>query len=302
MDRLRAYEVFVAVVKRGSFTRAADALDTSPANVTRYIVELEAHLGTRLLNRTSRRLSLTAGGETLYERCVTILDDLAETEGIVSSSTLEPRGRLRINAPVSFGTLHLASLWPAFMQRYPDVQLDVSLVDRVVDMVDEGFDLGIRVSRAGSMGNAARKLASSRNVLCAAPAYLAAHGMPRVPSDLAGHRCIGYSYAASGDEWQFFDADNKQHAVRVNCHMHTNNGGTARVAAVAGQGVIWQPTFLIGDDVRHGRLVPLLPGYRLHETDVLAMYPSHRHVSSRVRVMIDFLVEAFGGVPPWDRE
>jgi DNA-binding transcriptional LysR family regulator len=302
MDRLRAYEVFVAVVKRGSFTRAAEALDTSPANVTRYIVELEAHLGTRLLNRTSRRLSLTAGGETLYERCVTILDDLAETEGIVSSSTLEPRGRLRINAPVSFGTLHLASLWPAFMQRYPDVQLDVSLIDRVVDMVDEGFDLGIRVSRAGSMGNAARKLATSRNVLCAAPAYLAAHGMPRVPSDLAGHRCIGYSYATSGDVWQFFDADNKQHAVRVNCHMHTNNGDTARVAAVAGQGVIWQPTFLIGDDLRHGRLVSLLPDYRLHETDVLAMYPSHRHLSSRVRVMIDFLVDALGGVPPWDRE
>jgi DNA-binding transcriptional LysR family regulator len=302
MDRLRAYEVFVAVVKRGSFTRAADALDTSPANVTRYIVELEAHLGTRLLNRTSRKLSLTAGGEALYERCVTILDDLAETEGIVSSSTLEPRGRLRINAPVSFGTLHLASLWPVFMQRYPDVQLDVSLIDRVVDMVDEGFDLGIRVSRAGSMGNAARKLATSRNVLCAAPAYLAAHGMPRVPSDLGEHRCIGYSYATSGDEWQFFDADNKQHAVRVNCHMHTNNGDTARVAAVAGHGVIWQPTFLIGDDLRHGRLVPLLPDYRLHETDVLAMYPSHRHLSSRVRVMIDFLVDALGGVPPWDRE
>jgi DNA-binding transcriptional LysR family regulator len=123
-----------------------------------------------------------------------------------------------------------------------------------------------------------------------------------VPSDLAGHRCIGYSYATSGDEWQFFDADNKQHAVRVNCHMHTNNGDTARVAAVAGHGVIWQPTFLIGDDLRHGRLVALLPDYRLHETDVLAMYPSHRHLSSRVRVMIDFLVDALGGVPPWDRE
>jgi DNA-binding transcriptional LysR family regulator len=302
MDRLRAYEVFVAVVKHGSFTRAADALDTSPANVTRYIGELEAHLGTHLLNRTSRRLSLTAGGEALYERCVPLLDDLAETEGIVSASTVEPRGRLRVNAPVSFGVQHLAPLWPEFMRLHPEVRLDVALVDRVVDIVDESFDLAIRISRAGSMGNAARKLATSRNVLCAAPGYVAAHGMPLTPADLTEHRCIGYSYATSGDEWQFFDADGKQHAVRVTCHMHTNNGDTARIAALAGQGVIWQPTFLVGADLRAARLIALMPDYRLHETDVLAMYPSRRHLSSRVRVMIDFLVDALGGVPPWDRE
>jgi DNA-binding transcriptional LysR family regulator len=301
MDRLRAYEVFVAVVKRGSFTRAADALDTSPANVTRYIVELEAHLGTRLLNRTSRRLSLTSGGEALYERCVAILDDLAETEGLVSSSTAEPRGRLRINAPVSFGVLQLAPLWPEFMRRYPDVELDVSLVDRVVDIVDEGVDLAIRISRAGSMGNAARKLAASRNVLCASPAYLAGRRLPERPSDLVEHQCIGYTYAASGDEWQFLDIDEKPHNVRVNCHMHTNNGDTARSAALAGLGVIWQPTFIIGDDLRAGRLVALMPAFHMADIDVLAMYPSRRHLSSRVRVMIDYLVEVLGGVPPWDR-
>ena len=250
MDRLRAFEVFVTVVTRGGFARAADALGTSPANVTRYVNDLEAHLGTRLLNRTSRTLSLTEGGETLYGRCKSILDDVAETEGLVSSTSVEPRGRLRINAPVSFGIVYLAPLWPRFMQKYPGIELDVGLIDRVVDIVDEGYDLAIRISRAGSASHAARKLATSQNILCASPDYLARFGQPTVPADLVEHRCIGYTYAATGDEWQLIDRGGKTHAVRVDCPMHTNNGDTARAAALAGQGVIWQPTFLIGDDLR----------------------------------------------------
>lgn len=301
MDRLRAFEVFVTVVSRGSFTRAADALETSPANVTRYVNELEAHLGTRLLNRTSRRLSLTEGGETFYARCKSILDDVAETEGLVSSASVEPRGRLRINAPVSFGILYLAPLWPEFMRKYPDVELDVALIDRVVDIVEEGYDLAIRISRAGSTNHAARKLATSRNILCASPAYLAHCGYPAAPADLIEHRCIGYSYAATGDEWQLIDSESKAHTVKVNCHMHTNNGDTARAAALAGQGVIWQPTFLVGNDLRAGKLVQVLPGYRLPDIDILALYPSRRHLSAKIRAMVDFLVDAFGSVPPWDR-
>jgi len=302
MDRLRAFEVFVTVVSRGSFTRAADALETSPANVTRYVNELEAHLGTRLLNRTSRRLSLTEGGETLYARCKSILDDVAETEGLVSSTSVKPRGRLRINAPVSFGILYLAPLWPEFMRKYPDVELDIALIDRVVDIVEEGYDLAIRISRAGSTNQAARKLATSRNILCASPAYLARCGYPAAPADLIEHRCVGYSYAATGDEWQLIDAQSKAHTVKVNCHMHTNNGDTARAAALAGQGVIWQPTFLVGRDLRTGKLVQVLPEYRLPDIDVLALYPSRRHLSAKIRAMIDFLVDAFGGLPPWDRD
>ncbi|MGF6574709.1 DNA-binding transcriptional LysR family regulator [Paraburkholderia sp. GAS333] len=301
MDRLRAFEVFVTVVSRGGFARAADALDTSPANVTRYINELETHLGTRLLNRTSRTLSLTEGGETLYARCKAILDDVAETEGLVSSASVEPRGRLRINAPVSFGILYLAPLWPGFMQKHPGIELDVGLIDRVVDIVDEGYDLAIRISRAGSTSHAARKLATSQNILCASPAYLARSGVPATPADLAGHRCIGYTYSTTGDDWQLTDSRGKPHPVRVDCHMHTNNGDTARAAALAGEGVIWQPTFLIGRDLREGKLVRVLPDYRLPDIDILALYPSRRHLSASVRVMIDFLVDAFSGVPPWDR-
>lgn len=302
MDRLRAFEVFVAVVSRQGFARAAEALDTSPANVTRYIADLEAHLGTRLLNRHSRKLSLTESGEALFERAKSILDDMAEAEAISASSGLTPRGRLRINAPLSFGLLHLAPLWPKFWARHPEVELDVSLIDRVVDIVEEGFDLAIRISRSGSTQLAARKLASSRNIACASPDYLRRRGTPTTPTDLAGHDCVGYTYWATGDEWQFRDDAGAQHGVRVRCGMHSNNGDTVVQAAVAGMGVICQPTFLIGPHLRTGRLVALLPGYHLPDIDVLALYPSRRHLSAKVRVMVDFLAEQFSGVAPWDRD
>jgi DNA-binding transcriptional LysR family regulator len=300
LDRLRAFEVFVAVVSRQGFARAAETLDTSPANVTRYIAELEAHLGTRLLNRHSRKLSLTESGEALYERARAILADVDEAEAVSSSTTVRPRGRLRINAPVSFGLLHLASRWPRFAQRYPEVELDVSLIDRVVDVVDEGFDMAIRISRSGSSTHAARKLASSRNVVCASPGYLRDHGMPATPADLARHACIVYTYV--GSEWHLQGDDGKPHGVRVRSVMQVNNGDTARIAALDGMGIIWQPTFLVGPDLRAGRLVPLLPGYRVPDIDVLAVYPSRRHLGAKVRAMIDFLAEEFSGVPPWDRD
>lgn len=302
MDRLRAMEVFVEVVRKDGFARAAEALSTSPANVTRYISDLEAHLQTRLLNRSSRKMSLTASGEALFERAKSILDDVAEAEAIVSAATLQPRGLLRVNAPLSFGILHLAPLWPRFMALYPEVELEVALSDRVVDIVDEGYDLAIRIARSGPSTHVARKLATSRNILCAAPAYLAQYGAPAAPADLLRHRCIGYSYAASGDEWQLVDARQQVHAVKVSCVMHANNGDTVRAAALGGLGIIWQPTFLIGADLRAGRLVQLLPDYHLPDIDVLAVYPSRRHLSAKVRVMIDFLVEAFKDTPPWDLE
>lgn len=300
MDRLRALEVFVEVVKRDGFARAAEALDTSPANVTRYISDLEAHLQTRLLNRSSRKMSLTSSGEALFERAKSILDDVAEAEAIVSSATMQPHGVLRINAPLSFGVLHLAPLWARFMREYPEVQLEVSLIDRVVDIVEEGYDMAVRISRAGSTANVARKLATSRNVLCASPDYLQQHGMPQTPADLLQHACIGYSYAASADEWQMLDASGAPHAVKVRFVMHTNNGDTARSAALGGMGVIWQPTFLVGEDLRAGRLQRVLPDYHMADMDVLAVYPSRRHLSAKVRVMIDFLVRELAGMP-WDR-
>lgn len=300
MDRLRAWEVFVEVVRKNGFARAAEALETSPANVTRYINNLEAHLGSRLLNRSSRKMSLTESGQALYERAKSILEEVAEAEAIASATTLQPRGLLRINAPLSFGILHLAPLWPKFMQQYPDIELDVALIDRVVDIVEEGYDLAIRISRTGSIAHAARKLATSRNIVCASPEYLRQHGAPQTPADLVNHACIGYTYAATGDEWHFTDEKDVKHSVKTSCRLHTNNGDTSRSAALAGLGIIWQPSFLIGADLRAGRLLQVLPGYQLPNIDVLAVYPSRRNLSAKVRTMIDFLAEAFKGIPPWD--
>ncbi|RZI65649.1 MAG: LysR family transcriptional regulator [Variovorax sp.] len=300
MDRLRAFEVFVTVVARGSFTKAADALDTSPANVTRYVNDLEAHLGTRLLNRSSRRLSLTEGGEALYERAKSILEEVAETEALATTASLQPRGRLRINAPLSFGIQVLAPLWPRFMAKYPDVELDVVLIDRVVDIVEEGYDLAIRISRVGSTSHVARRLSRSRNIVCASPGYIAAHGMPQVPADLARHVCLGYTYGATSDEWQFIGPDGMPDSVRVRWAMRANNGDTARAAALAGAGVIWQPSFLVGEDVRAGRLVEVMAGYRMPDIDIQAIYASRRHLSAKVRVMVDFLAETLQGTPAWE--
>jgi len=302
MDRLRAFEVFVAVVAQGSFTQAAEVLDTSPANVTRYIKDLESHLGSRLLNRNSRTLSVTEAGRALYERAKIILEEVGEVEALASSTTLLPRGRLRLNAPLSFGVRQLAPLWPKFMEKYPEVELDVDLIDRVIDIVEEGYDMTIRVSRGGSVSNVARRLASSRDIVCASPAYLRRHGQPRVPADLRDHVCIGYSYAPHAEDWHFTDDEGKPHIVKVSLGMQSNNCDTVRAAALAGHGIVWQPTFMVGEDVRQGRLVPLLQGFHLPRIDVLAVFPSGRHLSAKVRVMVDFLVEEFSGVPPWDRQ
>jgi DNA-binding transcriptional LysR family regulator len=301
MDRLRAFEVFATVAARGGFARAADALDMSPANVTRYVAELEAHLGTRLFHRTSRRIALTEAGEALFERARAIVDDVAEAEAAATASAAGARGRLRINAPLVFGIRHLAPLWPRFMALYPEVELDIALTDRVVDIVEEGYDLGIRISRGGSQAYVARKLATSRNVLCAAPAYLARHGAPRVPADLAGHACVIYGHAPEPDIWTLLGEDGGEQRIRVGARLRTNSGDTARAVALAGEAITWQPSFLIGEDLRSGALVPLLPGWRLPDIDVLALYASRRHLSAKVRLMVDFLAEAFRGVPPWDR-
>src|SRR5258708_33536173 len=190
MDRLRAFEVFVTVVAKKSFTRAAEALNASPAHVPRYVKDLESHLGPRLLNRSPRKLSLTETGKALYERGKIIVDEVAEVEALTSSSTVVPRGRLRINAPLSFGIRHLAPLWPKFMEKYPNVDLDADLIDRVIDIAEEGYDMTVSVSRGGSASVVARKLATSRHIACSAPAYLLRHARPDSPADLKKPLCI----------------------------------------------------------------------------------------------------------------
>ncbi len=297
MDRFLAMAVFVKVVETGSFTKAAERLDMSTTAVSRHVSELERHLHGRLLNRSTRRLSLTDTGRAFYERSVQILADVDEAEALAGAAAARPTGVLKVNMPVSFGIRHLAPLVPDYLARYPEVSLDMSLTDRVVDLVEEGYDLAVRIGRELHTSLVARRVAPARVVPCAAPAYLQRHGTPRVPEDLAGHVCLVYTY--TGEEWQF-DGPDGRHTVRVKGSVRANNGDMLAQAALAGMGIILQPTFLAGDDLASGHLVPLLPGYEAPPFWVYAVYPSRRHVSAKVRTFVDFLVERFGDEPAWD--
>lgn len=288
MDILVCMKTFVAVVETDSFTAAGIRLDLSKAVASKYVATLEDHLGTRLLNRTTRRLSLTESGSAYYERCVQILADVEEAEQAAAQLTMVPRGTLKVALPVSYGTIRIAPLLTSYLQRHPDVHLDIALADRRVDLIEEGFDLAIRIGALPESGLVARRLATERIVLCAAPAYLARHGKPIKPADLATHACLNYSYASSGDEWTF-GAGKLQEHVRISGPMRANNGDMLRVAALAGAGVIWQPQFIVGEDIAAGRLIELLPDFAPVELGVHALYPSRKHLSAKVRTFVDHL-------------
>ncbi|HEY0491816.1 MAG TPA: LysR family transcriptional regulator [Telluria sp.] len=292
MDKFQEMQAFVAVVDAGSFVRAAEALGASKAAVSRHIGELEDRLGVRLLNRTTRSLSMTDDGQAFYYHCTELLSLLEEAEGDLSTRSVEASGLLRVSAPVTFGILHLAPLWGDFLARYPKVRLDVSLSDRAVDLVEDGFDLAIRISSVMQPTLIARKLASTRLVLCASPAYLAQRGTPQHPRELAGHDVIAYTYGAFRDEWTL-DGPEGPVTVKVSPRLYANNGDTCRAAALRGQGVILQPDFLIGGDLASGELVEILPEYSTGELGVYAIYASRRHLPLKLRYLIDFLADAF---------
>ncbi len=286
---------FLAVVRAGSFVAAAEATGLSKAAVSRQVADLEAHLGVRLLHRTTRRLSLSEDGQRFQARAVELVAALDELEAETASSGGEATGLLRINAPLTFGNLHLARLWPGFIAANPRVSLDVTLNDRVVDLVEEGYDVAIRITPRLDPQIVSRRLASARMVLCASPGYLAAHGTPAHPQDLAAHQVFAYSYWSAGDDWTFRGPDGEV-TVRVNPRMHTNSGDTCRTAALEHQGIILQPDFLVGPDLKLGTLIELLPDYRSIELGVHAVYATRKHLPMKTRRLIDYLVEAF--IPP----
>ena len=296
MDRFLEMQTFATVVDVGSFIGAADALSLSKAAVSRHVNELETRLGVRLLHRTTRRLSLTSEGEVFLGRCRDLLSGLEEAEAEITSHSATARGLLRVNAPVTFGIRHLAPLWGAFRDRHPQVRLDIALADRVVDLVEEGFDLAIRIGNLSDSSLVSRQLTLTRLILCASPHYLEAHGTPSHPDELTGHTVIGYSYWSAGDEWRL-EGPNGPVSVRTRACIHSNNGDTCRAAALAGQGVILQPDFVVGNDVKAGKLVELMPEYRAGELGVHAVYPSRRHVAPKVRALIAFLTDHFAAMP-----
>lgn len=288
---------FLAVVRAGSFVGAAEATGLSKAAVSRHVAELEQHLGVRLIHRTTRRLSLSEDGQGFHSRAVELVSELAELETETASSGGEAVGLLRINAPLTFGNLHLAPLWPRFIAVHPKVSLDVTLNDRVVDLVDEGYDVAIRIANRLDPQLIGRRLASTRIVLCASPGYLAMHGTPMHPRELAEHQILAYSYWAAGDDWRFSGPEGEV-SVKVTPRIHTNSGDTCRAAALEGQGIILQPDFLVGPDIKHGALVELMPQYHSIELSVFAVYATRKHLPMKTRRLIDFLVEAFRA-PTW---
>lgn len=292
MDRFLEMQTFHAVVDAGSFVKAADALAMSKAAVSRYVVDMETRLGVRLLHRTTRRLSLTDEGQIFYVRSKELLAELAEAEDEITSRSDAASGLLRINAPFTFGVLHLAPLWGAFRAQHPKVQLDVTLADRQVDLVEEGYDVAIRIAKLQDSTLVSKRLASTRMVLCASPQYLALHGRPQHPSELAQHAVIAYRYWSTKDEWHF-QGPLGPVSVKTNPCIHTNNGDTCRAAALASQGIILQPSFLVGDDLAAGNLLELMPEFRSLELGIYAVYPTRKHVSPKVRALLDFLTHHF---------
>jgi DNA-binding transcriptional LysR family regulator len=298
MDKFLEMQTFVTVVDAGSFVGATDVLSMSKPAVSRHVNELESRLGVRLLHRTTRRLALTDEGGVFYARCKELLAALDEAESEITMRSGEASGLVRVNAPLSFGMLHLASLWSEFKASHPKVTLDVTLGDRTVDLIEEGYDLAIRIARLPSSTLVSRRLASTRMVLCASPQYLKKSGKPRDPSDLAEHSILAYSYWSSRDEWEFNGPDGTI-SVNTTPRLRTNNGDTCRIGALNHQGIILQPTFLIGEDIKAGRLVELLPQFKCATLDIYAVYPTRKFVSPKVRLLIDFLVNALKK-PDWD--
>jgi DNA-binding transcriptional LysR family regulator len=289
VDILASMKVFAAVVDAGSFAAAAERLDMSRAMASKYVSNLEDHLGTRLLNRTTRRLSLTESGAIFYERSIQIIADVTEAEQAAGHMATTPRGVLKVTMPLAYGLHRLGPLIAEYVSRYPQVKLDLSLSDRKADLVEEGFDVAIRIGSLPESGLIARRLGSERSVVCAAPAYLARHGTPQTPADLRQHACLCYSLTASGEDWHFEGPDASV-TVRVAGPIRGDNGDMLRLAALNGAGVIYQPLFIVADDLASGRLVRVLSDYVSSELGIHALYASRRHLSAKVRSFVDFLV------------
>ncbi|OAN52194.1 LysR family transcriptional regulator [Paramagnetospirillum marisnigri] len=298
--RFDCLQAFVKVAETGSFSEAARRLGLSKSMLSRQVSALEADLGVRLLHRTTRSLSPTEAGRAYLERCQRILADLEEANLQVSRLQAVPRGRLRVSAPLSFGIGHLAGVLPAFLERYPEIELDMNMTDRHVDLVEEGWDLAVRIGRLADSSLIARRLAPIRVMAAAAPAYLARKGVPHQPQDLAGHDCLTHGLSMTA-EWRFAAEDGRSVDVAVSGRFHADNGDVLRVMALSGLGVVLLPSFFMGDDIRAGRLVPVLEGFVPQGATLNAVYPHSRHLSPKVRAFVDHLAESFGPEPYWDR-
>ena len=302
MDRFEDLQAFVAVVEAGSFTAAAERLDLAKSAVSRRVSALEERLGVQLLRRTTRRLNLTETGRSFYEHSARIVADLEEAESAVAQEHGELSGTLRVALPLSFGIHHMCRPIAEFSRRHPRVSFDLELNDRRVDLVEEGADLAVRIGRLADSSLIAKRLFEARTVVCASQRYLDAHGTPATPDDLSAHDCLIYSNLAEPTRWVCRDKAGNTHRVEVSPVMSASSGDFLCAAAAEGLGIAMQPTFIAGEAISRGDLVPILTEYDWPVTPAYAVYPPTRHLSYRVREFIDYLADYFAGTPYWDKD
>ena len=293
--------VFARVAEARSFTAAARELGMTKSAVSKQVARLEAHLGLRLLNRSTRRLSLTEAGAAFLGGCQQMVAEAEQAEQAVSFLAAAPRGTLSLNAPVSFGTLHILPGLAEFLAAYPELRVEVTLNDRVVDLVEEGFDAAVRIRKLEDSALVARRLATSRRVLAAAPDYLRRHPAPARLEDLAAHDCLIYAYQREGPLWRLEGPEGPRE-VKVSGRLQVNNGDALMAAAIGGAGIAYLPTFLCGDALREGRLARVLPDWCDREDSISVIYPQGRNLLPKVRVFVDFMAERCAGTPYWDRD
>lgn len=299
LDRLTSLEVFAKVAASGSFSAAGRALGLSQTMVTKHIAALETRLGARLVHRSTRRIAITEAGRRYLEAGERILADMEAADAAITADRVAPRGLLRVNAPVSFGTDYIAPLLADFARQYPQVTIDLALNDRLVDLVEEGWDLAVRIGQLADSQLTARRLASCDTVVCAAPSYLAARGTPTTIAELAQHNCLGYTLSrpVGVERWWFGVKGDIE--VGISGNLRANNGDALRKAALAGQGIIYQPTFIVGDELRSGALVAVqLDHPPITLGGIYGVYAPGRNPPAKVRVLLDFLADAFTD-PPW---
>ena len=299
IERMKDISAFVHVAEAKSFTAAAESMGMSRSAVGKSVVRLEDRLGVRLLQRTTRSVSLTGEGAVFHERCIRILADLDEAEMSMLSHSQAPRGRLRLELPVSFGRLHVLPIVNRFMRKWPEISVNVSFNDRFVDLIDEGIDLAIRLGGSDDSRLMTRLLAPHRLVTCATPAYLQRYGIPTEVDQLAEHSCLAFVHGGRPVEWRY-TIDGHIRSITINGRFSSSNAEAVRDATLAGYGIAKLATFLISDDLRAGRLVRVLDEVAADGPSVRAVYPSSRHLSPKVRSFIDELVDAWRPEPPWD--
>jgi DNA-binding transcriptional LysR family regulator len=292
--------VFTKVAKAGSFASAAKELGLSRAMATKHVMQLENGLGIRLLNRTTRNLSLTEVGMVYLERCLQILDEMEEMEIAVTRLQTEPRGTLKVNATPFFGAYHLAPAIAAYMEAFPDVNVELVLQAGYIDLIEEGFDLAIHLDEMRDSSLIARKLGSSQRIVCGSPNYFKKHGIPKTPDDLRRHNCLINSSLPPRDQWQFSIPGGETTIVKVTGNMEANVADALRMAAISGLGLVLLPTYMVGQDIRKGRLNPVLTDYVPAPLEIHAVYPHRKHLSAKVRTFVDFLSERFHPKPYWE--